>query len=126
MDEHRHHEDLIQAITKEYRNILENSGQGIYIYLDDSHKVCNKKFASLLGYGTPAEWSRIQDNFLETIVASKSQETLANTYQKAMGQFVGSTIKVTWKKKSGSTVETTVVLVPISHAGHLFALHFVS
>jgi hypothetical protein len=39
---------------------------------------------------------------------------------------VGESIKVTWRKKAGGTVDSTVVLVPVSHAGHLFALHFVS
>jgi hypothetical protein len=33
---------------------------------------------------------------------------------------------VTWKKKNGGTVNTTVILVPMAYAGHLFAVHFVS
>jgi hypothetical protein len=32
------------------KQVLDKSGQAIYLYLDDSHKVCNKKFADMLGY----------------------------------------------------------------------------
>ena len=42
-----------------------------------------------------------------------------------MQSMVASTINVLWRKKSAGTVETTVILVPISYKGHLFALHFV-
>jgi len=39
---------------------------------------------------------------------------------------IGSTIDLTWKKKSGGTVDSTVILVPVAYDGHLFALHFLS
>lgn len=125
MDE-QHHENLIQEISKEYKDILKNSNQGIYIFLDDNHKVCNQKFASLLGYESPEEWADVKENFPDAFVASESQETLVNTYQEAMEQDRGSKIQVSWKKKNGDTINTEVILVPVSHQGHLFALHFVS
>ena len=63
---------------------------------------------------------------LSKFVAEKSQETLVTNYRKAMDKMVGSTFPITWRKKSGGTVDTTVILVPISYEGHLFALHFIS
>jgi len=45
---------------------------------------------------------------------------------KAMERMVASTIKISWKKKAGGTVETIVILVPIEFEGHLLALHFVT
>ena len=124
MDEH--HNELMQSVAKEYQNILANSEQGIYIYLDDVSKVCNKKFATLLGYESEEEWAKIEESFPEVFVADESQEALVSSFQDAMEKNVGSTNKIVWKKKDGSTINSTVLLVPISHNGHLFALHFVS
>lgn len=120
------HEDLIQEIMNEHHDILTSSLQGVYIYLDDDHKVCNEKFASLLGYKSAKEWANTKGNFPEIFVDEKSQRTLVTTYQKAIQEFVGSTINIRWKKKSGGTVDTNVILVPIGHKEHTFALHFVS
>jgi PAS domain-containing protein len=124
-DEERHHEELIKGITKQMESILDSSQQGIYIYLDDIHKVCNEKFSSLMGYGSPEEWSKVEDSF-EEFVDPSSQETLVKAYRLAMEKMIPSTIKVSWKKKSGGTVATSVVMVPIAYNDHLFALHFIS
>ena len=57
--EDQHHEELIKGISNQMGTILSSSEQAIYIYLDDIHKVCNKKFASLLGYSSPEEWAKV-------------------------------------------------------------------
>lgn len=126
MDEHHHHDELMQKVAEEYRDILENSEQGIYIYLDDTSKVCNKKFATLLGYDSPEQWAKLDESFPDAFVTPVSQETLVSAFQDTMEKAVASTNKITWKKKDGSTVDSTVILAPISHEGHVFALHFVS
>jgi hypothetical protein len=124
-NEQLHHEELIAGISKQMKSILDSSHQAVYIYLDDIHKVCNIKFASLLGYRSPEEWAK-DENLLEATVERSSQETLVNAYNQATEKFIASNIKVTWKKKSGGTVATSVVLVPIAYNDHIFALHFVS
>jgi len=53
-------------------------------------------------------------------------ESLVTAYRNATERMIGSTIEVTWKKKSGGTVDSTVILVPVAYHGHLFALHFLS
>lgn len=126
MDHHHQHEDLIQSITKDYQDILENSSQGIYIFLDDMNKVCNKKFATLLGYKSEDEWAKINASFPDTFVDPESQETLISAFQNAMDKRIGSTNKIVWKKKDGGTLKSTVILVPVVHEDHLFALHFIS
>ncbi len=126
MDKHLHHNDLIKSVTEEYSEILTNSSQAIYIYLDDNNKVCNEKFSSLLGYKSEDEWAKIDKSFPETFVAEESQVTLVTAYQNAMEDMAASTNTIVWKKKDGSTVSTEVFLTPIVHEGHLFALHFVS
>ena len=126
MDHDHHHDELIESIATEYQGILSRSTQAIYIYLDDVHKVCNKKFAALLGYQSADEWAHIDTSFTEAFVADESQETLVSSFQDAMENGAGSSSTIVWKKKDGSLIRTTVILVPVSHNGHLFALHFVS
>ena len=124
--EHDHsHSDLIKEARSHLKAIFEESKQSIYLFLDDENKVCNKKFAALLGYKSPEEWSAVEDSFTQAFVDEKSQEKLVSAYQKAMNDFVGSSMEVEWKKKSGGKVKTKVILVPFLFNGHLFALHFI-
>ena len=128
MDQHEHHGELVEGFLKEQKQIFDNSTQGMYAFLDDDCRVCNEKFAKMLGYESAEEWFKVdvKGAFPEAFVDQKSQRTLVETYQDTMEKGKASTIKVTWKKKSGGTVDTNVVLVPVAYQGHLFALHFVS
>lgn len=125
MHDHSHHEDLIKGLREEYEDLLENSEQGIYIYFDDNHKICNEKFAKMLGYSSAEEWEKPAE-FVETYVAGKSGDDLVSAFQSAMEQGVATSLEITWKKKDGGELPTKVILVPISFDGHLFALHFIS
>ena len=116
---------IIQAITEELRTILDGSPQGVYVFLDETHKVCNGRFAEMLGYASVADWNR-PVSFTEQYVDPSSQQTLVATYQHAMDHQVGATIDVTWKRLDGGRVPTTVILVPIALGGALMALHFVT
>ena len=125
-NELHHHEALISGISKQMKSIMDSSQQAIYIYLDDIHKVCNGKFASLLGYRSPEEWAKVQDSFPRVFVDESSQEALVSAYRQAMEKLIPANLKVTWKKKSGGTVASTVVMVPIAYDDHLFAMHIIS
>ncbi len=120
------HGDLFQNLLHELQPVLEHSEQAVYVYFDDEHKACNEKFASLLGYSSAEEWGQAEGSFPDLFVDAQSQDTLIDAYQKGMERMMASTFKVLWKKQSGGTVDTTVILVPISYQGHLFALHFVA
>jgi len=122
----KHLREIIDGARKELSRIFENSEQSVYIYLDDLHKVCNSKFASLLGYSSPEEWAMVKENFPDAFVVKESQRVLIEAYQNAMQRFVGSTNQVIWKTKSGKPVKTTTILVPIVYEGHEMALHFIS
>jgi len=125
-DEQQHHQELMAGISRQMKPILDDSQQAVYIYLDDIHKVCNEKFASLLGYRSAEEWAKVEDPFPQVFVDRSSQEVLVNAYRQAMEKLTSSSINVTWKKKSAGTVDTQVVLVPIAYNDHLFALHYIS
>lgn len=123
---HKHQQELVLGFAKELRQVFEKSEQAIYIYLDDLNKTCNKNFARLLGYSSPEEWSGVENPFPQAFVTKKSRETLVNAYQDAMNKMIGSKVDITWNKKDGSEVTTSVILIPITYNNHLFALHFVS
>lgn len=120
------HYEVINGVREQLREIFEESKQAIYVYLDDTHKVCNQRFASLLGYKSTEEWSAVDEPFTEAFVKDESQEILVSTYRKAMEDRVASNIEVSWKKKSGGSVKTSVIIVPISYKGELLALHFIT
>ena len=108
---------------KELKPVFDHSPQGVYLYLDDAHLELNKKLLKMLGY---TRVSQIRGkNFLDALVEVKSQKPLVTAYRKAVETMAGSTIRITWKKKSGRSLSTTVILVPITYSGHAFALHFV-
>lgn len=126
MEKEKHHKELIDGVALQFAEIFENSDQGTYIYLDDEHKVCNKKFSDMLGYKNPAAWAKNENSFTDIFVNDASAKKLVGTYAQAMQKMVGSQIEVTWRKKTGEKIKTNVILVPIAYDGHLFALHFVS
>jgi hypothetical protein len=120
-----HHEEVVKGFYDQMKPVLDSSEQPIFLYLDNNHKACNSKFARMLGYKTPQEWAEIPD-FLEVYVAEKSREKLMTVYWDAMKKKVASTTQITWTKKGGENLDSTVILVPIFFQGHLFSLHFIT
>jgi hypothetical protein len=80
----------------------------------------------LLGYKSTEEWAAVEEPFTEVFVMHESQEILISAYAKAMEDKVGSSIEVSLKKKSGGSVKTNVIIVPINYKGELLALHFIT
>jgi hypothetical protein len=120
-----HHEELVKGLYDQMKIIFEKSEQPMYLYLDDNHKACNSKFATFLGYKSPQEWADVKGS-LDPFVADKSKEIVSSAYWDAMNKMICSTVKVTWKKKGGGTINSTVILIPMVYNGHLFAIHFVT
>ncbi len=115
----------LRGAAEQLRPVLDGSTQGIYIYLDDDHKVCNAHFARMLGYESPADWAR-EGSFTDLYVDGPSRHTLVSAYQHAMQQQAAAVIDVTWKRRDGGTQASTVQMAPIAFGGELLALHFVT
>jgi len=126
MKEQQHHEELVSGIHEQLKEVFDSSEQAVYLYLDDSHKACNKRFATLLGYSTPEKWAAEDKSLIDVSVDEKSRDILVSAYKDAMEKCKGSQITVTWTRKDGGKVKTSVIMVPIGFSGHLFALHFVA
>jgi hypothetical protein len=120
-----HHEKLVKGLFEQMKPILDKSEQPIFIYLDDNHKACNDKLASVLGIKSAQEWAE-KPGFLDLYVAEKSRETLASAYWKAVEKMSASTIQLTLMNKDGKTIDSTMILVPMLYEGHMFAVHFLT
>ena len=125
MDGHQHHEELVKGIREQMKAVLEKSEQAIYLYLDDNHKVCNKKFADLLGYKSPKEWADEEAPLAD--VVEEDQQAVIDAYMNASEKMLASVIQVRIKNiKTDKIVKTRMIIAPIGHSGHVFTAHFVS
>ena len=105
--------------------VLEKSEQAIYIYLDDNHKVCNKKFADMLGYKSPKEWADTDAPLAD--VVEEDQQSVIDAYMNASEKMIASAIETRLKNvKTGKIVKTRMIRAPVGHAGHVFTAHFIS
>jgi hypothetical protein len=120
------HETTIEEVRKQFGVILKESKQAIYVYLDDTHKLCNERFASMLGYESAEEWSSVTKPFTDVFVQEKSRHPLVSAFQEAMELKSALIIHVAWKKKAGGSINTQAILVPISVKGELLALHYIT
>ena len=123
MDDQQHHEELIKGVSQEQKLILNKSPQAIYIYLDDNHKVCNKKFAELLGYKSPAEWAKMDAPLAD--VVEKDQQKVIDAYMNASEKLIASKLEVRFKNvKTEKIIKAGILMVPIQFSGHIFVMHF--
>jgi hypothetical protein len=122
------HDVLLQQLNAELADVFSGSSQGIYVYLDDPHWICNDRLATMLGYASGDELHRAATGtpFLDVAIAPGSQQNVVDAYRRVVDAKVASNIKVTWKKKDGGTVNTQVIFAPISFKGNLLAIHFVN
>ncbi len=65
-------QEIIRELAEQLKPIFEHSPYGVYLYLDDDHKICNEKLARLFGY-TVEEWCAKRP-FQESFVVKEDQE----------------------------------------------------
>jgi PAS domain-containing protein len=125
MTQEQHHVGLIKGISEQFKSILEKSGQAIYIYLDDTHKTCNKNFATLLGYKSVREWVNMETPLDD--IDESSQPAVVSAYGNATEKLIASSLNIKVKNKTtGELIKARMIMVPIAYEGHVLALHFVS
>jgi hypothetical protein len=125
MTQEEHHGELVSGIAEQFKPILEKSEQAIYIYLDDTHKVCNKKFATLLGYKSASDWASTAAPLADVIKAD--QDKVVAAYENASEKLVASSLDITLKKvKTKEIIKTRMIMAPTAYQGHNFVIHFLS
>lgn len=119
-----HHEHLVKEVAEQFEPVLSNSPQGIYIYLDDVHKVCNKKFAEMLGYSSVTEWAENENPVGD--VSEEDQEKVIEAYGKASRDLKASKLSASVVGKGGKKIKTDIIMAPITYKGEVFVIHFIS
>ena len=123
MQQEAHHEELVKGISEQMKPILSKSSQAIYIYLDDNHKVCNRRFADLLGYKSPKEWADTEAPLAD--VVEEDQQGVIDAYMNASEKMIASGLEVRLKNiKTRKIVKTRMIVTPVGHEGHVFTTHF--
>ena len=118
------HVDLVREMAEQFGPVLERSPDGVYLWLDEEHKVCNEKLAGMFGY-TVAEWSAAAP-FLDTFIDEEDQEVYSWNYHNRIAAFAFPvTFRFRGKRKDGTTFMAETDMVPVSFRGHAVAYHFV-
>lgn len=124
MTHDRHHEHLIEEITELFEPVLSKSSNAIYIYLDDTHKICNQKFADLLGYRSIKEWVANETPLDD--VDESDQNKVIEAYGAASRNYEASSLSVSLKTKNGSSINVDIIMTPFAYKNEVFVIHFIS
>lgn len=119
-----HHEHILKELTDQLEPVFSNSPQAIYLYLDDTHKSCNKKFAEMLGYKSEKQW--VENEFPVEDITEEDRKRGIKAYMEASEKYKASALPATWIRKDGKKINTTVIMVPITYKEEVFVLHFIS
>lgn len=124
MSHDEHHEHLIKELTEQLEPVFSGSPQAIYLYLDDTHKICNQKFSDMVGYNSIKEW--VNNETPVGDVSEIDQPKIIEAYAAASENYKASTISANIIKKDGSTIKTSIIMTPFTYKGEVFVLHFIT
>ena len=124
MSHDEHHEHLVRELTEQLEPIFSNSPQAIYLYLDDTHKTCNKNFSDMVGYASVQEWVENETSISD--VLEEDQEKVIEAYGQASRDLKASTLSARIVRKDGKTINCNITMVPLSYQGEIFVLHFIT
>ena len=118
------HTDVIRELAEQFRPVMEQSPDGVYLWLDEAHKACNERLADLFGY-TADEWRKAEP-FLENFVAEEDRALYSWNYHNRVAALAFPvTFRFRGLRRDSSTFSAETDMIPISCRGHAVAYHFV-
>lgn len=118
------HKEVLKSLTEHLQPLLDSSIEGVFIYLDGEHKVCNEKLAKMFGY-TQLQWEEVYP--FEKLLSKESRvEVMATYYERIVADKAPGEVIFTGVRKDGSTFKAHMLMVPFTYEGLLFALCFVT
>lgn len=122
--QNREHEQVLSGLLEQFMPVFAHSPDGVYLYLDDAHKVCNKRLADMFGM-TIEEWRKVP-NFLEGFVAPGDRELVATNFR---DHVTALSCPVTFRfhavRRNGEAFLVETEMIPVSWNGNPVAYHFV-
>ena len=117
------HEQILREMLEQFGPVFQQSPDGVYLYLDDRHKICNERLAKMFGL-TTKEWAAAP-NFLGDFVVEQDQEMVANNYQRHVATITRPvSFRFRALRKDGSTFTAETEMIPMSWRGNPVAYHF--
>ena len=117
-------EDVMRELAEQFRTVMERSPDGVYLWLDETHKTCNERLANLFGF-TVEECSEAQP-FLDSFIAEEDRALYSWNYHNRVARLAFPvTFRFRGLRKDGSTFAAETDMIPISHRGYAVAYHFV-
>lgn len=116
-----HHQYVVEMMADFYRPLLETSSDGIMVFLDDEHKICNQNLADMFGYGVD-EWMEATP-FIETFIAPESRAQVATTYRHVRERGVSARFEATCTRLDDSTFRAEMAIVPIIAGDDFFTVN---
>jgi PAS domain S-box-containing protein len=118
------HEHFLREMLEQFKPVFEQSPDGVYLYLDDRHKICNERLSNMLGF-TVKDWSAVP-NFMAGFVIEKDQEMFARNYRHQVATLTHPvTFRFGARRKDGSTFTAETDIIPLTWHGYPVAYHFV-
>lgn len=115
---------IIDELAEHYQPLFASSPDGVYLWLDESHKVCSPRLAALFGRSVE-EW-RQAEPFLESFVAADDRPLFSWNYHHRVADLTyPATFRFHGLRADGSVFAAETDMVPIVHRGRAIALHFV-
>ena len=121
---HDQHAHLIHEVGEMLAPVLSKSPQGVYIYLDDAHKTCNKKYAQMLGYKSVKEW--VDNEYPIDDVDPKDQPKGIKAYMSASEKLTAGVQTATFIKKGGKKFKAEIIMVPFTYKNEVFVISFIT
>lgn len=117
-------EGIIKELAEQLRPVMEQSPDGVYLWLDEAHKVCNERLAEMFGH-TVREWSEAEP-FLDRFVAEEDRIMCSWNYHNRVATLAFPvTFRFRALRKDGTTFAAETDMIPVSHRGYAVAYHFV-
>ena len=118
------HVKILKEISEQFQPLFQKSTDGIYIYIDEVHRICSERFARMFGL-TVAEWEAME-GFVNKHTAEQDVEGFINNYQTHIQQkLTPVTFRFKALRKDGSSFPAEVNMIPFPWRGEMLALHFV-
>ena len=119
------HDVATKELAEHLAPIFESSPDGVYVWLDEQHWVCNERFAQLFGY-EGADALRDTPSLLQRIVHEDDQQLFSWLYwNRVQAHAFPVTLRFRGVRKDGSVVDAESDMIPLTFGGHTFAYHFV-
>lgn len=118
------HEQVLREVAEQFGPLFQHSPVGVYLYVDDHHKICNERMAGMHGM-TVEEWQNTP-TFLNDFIVPEDRQMYASNYREYVAALKHPiTFRFRGLRKDGSTFVAETDMIPLCWNGHPVAYHFV-